>query len=46
MEEIYVETLADALLAQEVMEEFHGDNDFDHRLSGDCYVTKPEGGEV
>ena len=42
MKEIHVITLADALTAQEIMEEFYGDNDFERRSNGDCYIVAPD----
>ena len=42
MKEVYVATLEDALTAQEMMEEFYGDNDFEHRLNGDCFIVAPD----
>jgi hypothetical protein len=38
---IYVNTLGDALLAHEVMEEFYGDCDIRVDGLGECHLTAP-----
>jgi len=39
---IYLETIADAELAYEVMQEFHGDNDIRQDENGFWHLTEPK----
>jgi len=39
---IYIDTIDDALLAHEVMQDFHGDNDIRQDENGFWHLTEPK----